>query len=123
VALYTEKILRHARLPKKFARIAHPDVQVEEFNPLCGDRVRIELRFGESGDVIEAGFSGEMCAIAKGSASILLESIEGMNRAALGALSDAQVLENLGGPIDSARVKCALLPISALRGAIRGASF
>lgn len=122
MALYTETILHHARSPKKFARIADPDVQAEEFNPLCGDRVRVELRIGENGDVIEAGFSGEMCAIAKGSASILLESIEGMNRAAIGAISDAQVLESLGGPIESARVKCALLPLAALRGAIRGAS-
>jgi nitrogen fixation NifU-like protein len=120
VALYTEKILHHAKFPKKFARIADPDVQVEEFNPLCGDRIRVELRIGENGDVIEAGFSGEMCAIAKGSASILLESIEGMSGAAIGAIGDAQVLESLGGPIESARVKCALLPLAALRGAIRG---
>jgi nitrogen fixation NifU-like protein len=107
----------------RFGRTANLDDPFEEFNPLCGDRVRIELCFGENGDVIEAGFSGEMCAIAKGSASILLQSIEGMNRAALGAISDAQALANLGGPIDTASVKCALLPLSALRGAIRGASF
>ena len=99
MALYTEKILDHARSPKKFGRIARPDVQVEEFNPLCGDRVRIELRFGENGKVIEAGFSGEMCAIAKGSASILMESIEGMKGASIGAITDAQALEGLGGPI------------------------
>jgi len=119
VGLYTEKILEHARFPKKFGRIARPDVQVEEFNPLCGDRVRIELRFGEDGSVIEAGFSGEMCAIAKGPASILLESIEGMKGDAITAVSDTQVLEDLGGPIERARVKCALLPVFALRGAIR----
>ena len=34
-------------------------------------------------------------------------------------ISDNQVLENLGGPIQSSRVKCALLPILALRGAFR----
>lgn len=118
MGLYTEKILDHARHPKKFGRIADPDLRFEAFNPLCGDRIRIELRLARNGEVIEAGFSGEMCAIAKGSASILLESIEGMKDGAITAISDAQVLENLGGPVESARVKCALLPLSALRGAI-----
>jgi len=123
VALYSEKILQHARAPRKFGRIPNAAIQFEEFNPLCGDRIRVELRLGKDGAVIEAGFSGEMCAIAKGSASILLESIAGMGAAAIGAISDAQVLESLGGPIETARVKCALLPLAALRGAVRGASF
>jgi len=120
LAVYTEKILDHARAPKKFGRIARPDARIEEFNPLCGDRVRVELRFGENGKVVEAGFSGEMCAIAKGSGSILLQSIEGMTGAAIAAITDAQLLDSLGGPIESARVKCALLPLAALRGAVRG---
>lgn len=120
MGLYTEKILDHASRPRKFGRIADPDIQFEEYNPLCGDRIRVELRLTESGEVIEAGFSGEMCAIAKGAASILLESIEGMKSAAIAAVSDTQVLEDLGGPIESARVKCALLPLSALRGAMCG---
>lgn len=117
VALYSEKILHHARAPKKFGRIANPEIQFEAFNPLCGDRIRIELRLGKDGGVIEAAFSGEMCAIAKGAASILLESIEGMSGIAMAAIGDAQHLESLGGPIESARMKCALLPLAALRGA------
>ncbi|HEY2991099.1 MAG TPA: iron-sulfur cluster assembly scaffold protein [Candidatus Binatia bacterium] len=122
MAFYTEKIIDHARLPRNFGRIPNPDLQFEEFNPLCGDRIRVEFRLGARGDVIEAKFSGEMCAIAKGSASILLASVTGMESAAIGAISDAQVLNDLGGPIETARVKCALLPLAALRGAIRGAS-
>jgi nitrogen fixation protein NifU and related proteins len=122
VGLYTEKIIDHARLPRNFGRIPNPDLQFEEFNPLCGDRIRVEFRLGESVEVIEARFSGEMCAIAKGSASILLASIAGMDGAAIGAISEAQVLDDLGGPIETARRKCALLPLAAVRGAIRSAS-
>lgn len=118
-SLYPEKILDHARQPRKFGRISNPDLQFEELNPLCGDRIRVELRLAHNGKVIEARFSGEMCAIAKGSASILFESLEGMRGAAIAAISDNQVLENLGGPIKDSRVKCALLPLIALRGAIR----
>ena len=119
MAFYTDKILEHARQPKNFGRVVDPDVQFEELNPLCGDRIRIELRLSNDGEILEARFSGEMCAIAKGSASILLESLEGRTAAAAVAISDLEVLESLAGAIPKNRIQCALLPISALRGALR----
>jgi nitrogen fixation protein NifU and related proteins len=119
VAFYTEKILEHARRPRKFGRVVDPDVQFEELNPLCGDRIRVEFRLANGGEILEARFSGEMCAIAKGSASILFESLEGRTVAAIVGISDAEVLETLAGTIPKNRTQCALLPISALRGAVR----
>jgi nitrogen fixation NifU-like protein len=118
VALYTEKILEHARHPQKFGRVVDPDVQLEEFNPLCGDRIRVELRLANGGEILEARFSGEMCAIAKGSASILFESLEGRTVATAIAISDAEILESFRA-IPKNRIQCALLPISALKGALR----
>ena len=95
---YSTKILEHAKNPRKFGRISHPDLRFEEVNPLCGDRIRVELRLAGSGAVEEISFSGEMCAIAKASASILFASIEGMTPAAIIDLSDEEVLNALGGP-------------------------
>ena len=119
---YSAKILEHAKHPRKFGRIVQPDLGFEAVNPLCGDRIRVELRLAGTGAVEQIAFSGEMCAIARASASILLASLEGMTSAVLIELSDEQVLEALGGPLKSHRVPCALLPILALRGAIqRGA--
>jgi nitrogen fixation protein NifU and related proteins len=119
VAFYPEKILEHARHPKNFGRVVDPDVQFEELNPLCGDRIRVELRLADGGQILEARFSGEMCAIAKGSASILFESLEGKTVAATIAISDTEVLESLAGEIPKNRIQCAILPASALRGALR----
>ena len=65
MSLYSEKILQHAKHPRKFGRIVDADLQFEEVNPLCGDRIRVELRLVENSAVKEARFSGEMCAIAK----------------------------------------------------------
>jgi nitrogen fixation protein NifU and related proteins len=117
--LYSAKILEHAKHPRKFGRMPHPDLRCEEVNPLCGDRIRVELRLADSGAVEAIRFSGEMCAIAKASASILFAALEGMRPAALTELSDEQILGRLGGPIKSNRVKCALLPVIAFRGAIQ----
>jgi nitrogen fixation NifU-like protein len=122
VALYPDKILEHARYPKNFGRVADPDTRFEELNPLCGDRIRVELRLADGGQILEARFSGEMCAIAKGSASILFESLEGRTLAMIVAITDADVLESLAGAIPKNRIQCALLPISALRGAVKNES-
>jgi nitrogen fixation NifU-like protein len=119
VALYTDKILEHARRPKKFGRVIDPNVRFEELNPLCGDRIRVELRLADGSQILEARFSGEMCAVAKGAASILFESLEGQTVAAIVAITDAEVIESLDGAIPKNRIQCALLPISALRGAVR----
>src|ERR671930_2303316 len=117
--LYSATILEHAKHPRKFGRIPHPDLKFEQVNPLCGDRIRVELRLAANGMVEEIRFSGEMCAIAKASASILFASIEGMSSTAITDLSNEQILGRLGGPIKSHRVKCALLPVIAFRGAIQ----
>ena len=122
MSLYTSTILEHARHPRNFGRMTLPDIALEEVNPLCGDRIRIELRFGSDHAVKEARFSGEMCAVAKASASILVASLEGMTLAGVAEISDAQVLRNLGGPIRNDRSKCALLAIMALRSATRSAN-
>jgi nitrogen fixation protein NifU and related proteins len=115
---YSEQILEHAKHPRKFGRISAPDLGFEAVNPLCGDRIRVELRLAGNGAVTEIGFSGEMCALAKASASMLFASLEGLTPAAIADLSDEQVLTALGWPIPSHRVRCALLPITAFRGAI-----
>jgi nitrogen fixation NifU-like protein len=99
--------------------VIDPDIQFEELNPLCGDRIRIELRLADGRQILEARFSGEMCAIAKGSASILFESLEGRTVSAAIGISDDEILENLAGAIPKNRMQCALLPITALRGAVR----
>lgn len=119
MALYTDKILEHARHPRKFGRVIDPNVRFEELNPLCGDRIRVELRLANRSHILEARFSGEMCAIAKGAASILFQSLEGKTVAAIVAITDAEVLESLEGAIPKNRVQCAMLPISALRAAVR----
>jgi nitrogen fixation protein NifU and related proteins len=118
LTLYSPTILEHAKRPRKLGRIISPDVSFEEVNPLCGDRIRIELRFHDDRTVKEVGFSGEMCAIARASASLLLMSIEGMTSAAIAAIHDTEVLQNLDTPMHGIRIQCALLPATALKGAI-----
>ena len=42
--LYGETILEHFRHPRNYGTLPSPDISHEGFNPLCGDRIRMELK-------------------------------------------------------------------------------
>ncbi|MFC0401944.1 Fe-S cluster assembly sulfur transfer protein SufU [Paraburkholderia rhizosphaerae] len=74
--LYQQVIFDHYRRPHNRRDIDHASHHAEGYNPLCGDRVKLELRI-ENGIVTEVGFDGEGCAIATASASMMTDLIKG----------------------------------------------
>jgi len=117
--MYTERLLDHCRHPRNRGRLESPDLAGEEYNALCGDRVRIEARVRE-GRIAEAWFDGRGCALCLGAASILTEMIAGRSLDDLQPLTQDDFLEELQSPIRPARLKCALLPWIAFRRAAYG---
>jgi nitrogen fixation NifU-like protein len=74
--LYQELILDHNRRPRNRGRLETPDCEAEGYNPLCGDRVHIDVKL--NGDVIEeVRFEGDGCAISTASASLMSEAVQG----------------------------------------------
>ncbi|MCL6542376.1 MAG: SUF system NifU family Fe-S cluster assembly protein [Roseiflexus sp.] len=119
--LYRELILEHYKHPRRRGRIDHPDVSAEEYNPLCGDRVRIDLRI-ENGVITDARFDGRGCAISQASASMLTEEIVGMPVEQAKQFSKDQMLALIGIPLNHnpVRIKCALLPLKTLKVGLYG---
>jgi nitrogen fixation NifU-like protein len=113
-ALYSETLLDHFRHPRNYGALTAPDVSHESFNPLCGDRIRLELKL-ENQIVREAGFVGDGCAISIAAASILTELI--LNKEVT-SVSDEQLIAALESDIKPARIQCALLPLDALRSGL-----
>ncbi|MGA9771505.1 MAG: iron-sulfur cluster assembly scaffold protein [Blastocatellia bacterium] len=113
--LYSEVLLDHFRHPRNYGSLPAPDVACEEVNPLCGDRIRVELKL--AGGVIEAAhFSGDGCAISIAAASILTELIMGANIDGNDELiSSEQILSSLKSDIKPSRRKCAMLALEAFR--------
>lgn len=132
--LYQQVILDHCKQPRNFRELPTATCSAQGYNPLCGDQLKLFLRF--EGDVIqEATFVGSGCCISKASASLLTEHARGKTRAELTRMFD-QVHELVTtGRIDGdvgklavfagvykfpARVKCAILAWHAAMAALKG---
>ena len=117
-ALYSEKLLDHFRHPRNYGTLTEPDVSYESFNPLCGDRIRIELTI-ENKSVKEVRFRGDGCAISIAAASLLTELLLTNSLSAAQTISDDEVIAALESDIKPARIQCALLSLEALRAGLK----
>lgn len=135
--LYQEVILDHYKRPRNNGPLEGADHTADGYNPLCGDRVKILLRFdGER--VVDVHFEGVGCAISTASASLMTEAVKGHTRQEVEEIftrfhdmltgdpsSEAAADEELGKlrvfagvreyPV---RVKCATLAWHTLRSAL-----
>jgi nitrogen fixation NifU-like protein len=115
--LYRDFILDHYRNPRNAGTLPQPDATFEDLNPLCGDKIRMDLRL-RNGVIEDIKFAGRGCAISQASASLLTETVKGKTVAEVEKIGKEEVLENLGIPISAARLKCALLGLKVLKLAL-----
>ena len=117
MSLYSEVLLDHFRHPRNYGSLDDPDISQENFNPLCGDRIRIELKL--DGRVVkEARFKGDGCAISMAAASLLTEMLINVD---LGEaeISNERMIAALESDIQPARIQCAVLALGALREGLK----
>ncbi len=133
--LYQEVILDHNRKPRNFRKLTSPTRGAEGYNPLCGDRVTVEIAL--EGDMIksvslektiyndlpykfEAGTPHIAGAIGLGVALEYLEGLELDHVAAYEHELLAHGTEREGVREFPSRIKCATLPWHTLHAALAG---
>ena len=143
--LYQEVILDHSKRPRNFGRLDGATHHADGDNPLCGDRIHLELEM--AGDrVKDVRFEGQGCAISTASASLMTEALKGLTRDQAEALfqkmhetctgqADAKAAPDKPAEADveigklavfegvrqyPLRVKCATLAWHTLRNALAG---
>jgi len=112
--LYRDYILEHYRRPHNFGVLESPSASYEGANPLCGDRITMQLTITD-GVVAEVGFTGRGCAISQASASLLTDEVKGKPVAEVAGFGAADLLDLLGIEISPARLKCAMLSFESLQ--------
>lgn len=134
--LYHRRILEEARQAAGAGRLEAPDLVVEHDNPLCGDRIRLELAL-EDGNVRDLAHTTRGCLLARAAASLLAKAAPGRSLEDLAKLHD-QVARWLEGWEDrpaevpdldifeparavKSRHECVLLPFAAAAEAARRA--
>ena len=133
--LYKEVILDHYQHPRNRGKLESPDIATRGHNPLCGDEVELALNI--DGDRVQnIAFGGRGCSISQASASMMTETVKGHTLDEAEGLSSAfKEVMTSNGPPESlgeaeelqalqgvkrypVRVKCALLPWTALEEAV-----
>jgi nitrogen fixation NifU-like protein len=115
--LYGDVIRERWRHPRFRGELPAPAVAAEDVNPLCGDRVRMQLRV-EDGRVQAVRFAGDSCAICTASADVVAELVEGRSRVEAAALAASDVLAVLQADVRPTRMRCVTLPLTVLARAL-----
>ena len=151
-SMYREQIMDHYKHPRNFGELPNADVVLDIDNPLCGDKLKLQIKFSRSKQkdrhpepvegscgltlgsfdsalagsgsaqedvVTDVKFSGQGCAISVASASLFTEYLKNKTCAELLAIDEDVVYKLLGIEINSGRIKCALLPLAAIREGVR----
>ncbi len=75
--LYQDLILDHQKNPRNFGELPEANHHADGFNPLCGDKISLNLKTDEKGVIQDIRFKGSGCAISKASASMMTMALKG----------------------------------------------
>jgi nitrogen fixation NifU-like protein len=133
-AIYHQAIKDLAQKAHGSGRLADPDCSARLDNPLCGDRIDIELRLADDGRIAELAHRTKGCLLCRASASILALHGPGRGAAQIEAIgADLRAMLASGGPPPMpwtelglffpvrrhpSRHGCVLLPFRALQLAL-----
>ena len=118
--LYQEFIIELYKNPLNFGTIENAEYKAEMYNPTCGDRVVIYLKVKDN-KVVDAKHDGKGCAISQASASLFTEYLRGKTIEEVMKLgkNDIMGLIKIDLSKNPTRIRCALLPLDALKKALK----
>lgn len=135
-SLYQEKIMKLAKAAHAHGRLEDADASAFKDNPLCGDRVTVDIKLSD-GKVTDFAQDVKGCALCEASASLIgehaddlsLENIEAARKAVEELLRDGKIETEAWDDIEifkpvhaiKSRHDCVRLPFQALEKAIEKA--
>lgn len=117
--LYHDRLLSHYYAPLNYGLFSDFDLEINGFNPLCGDSIAFRLKMFD--DRIGAiSFESKGCVINRASASLLTEHVKGMSRTEVSAITQTFLISHLlGVTLMPSRIRCASLALETIQNAFR----
>ena len=110
-------VLEHFRRPRNRGPLAGANAEAEGANPLCGDRIRVQI-LADGGAIVDARFTADACAICIAAASILTEGARGLRAGDARSLDLAWLNASLEGEAPPGRRRCVALPLDTFHRAV-----
>lgn len=135
--LYQQRMLELARAGDAGVRLEAPDTSVTLDNPMCGDRVTIDLARDAAGRIVALGHAVRGCVLCRAATAVLERGAAGRDAGELAAVRErlrARLRAQADLPDDPAwselaafepvaahksRHECVLLPFDAVLEALR----
>jgi nitrogen fixation NifU-like protein len=118
---FRSAVVEHFKHPHNRGSIVGATVSIEGSNPLCGDRIRIELLV-EARVIAAAGFTADACAICIAAASVITERARGARVDAVQEIDSSWVERALEGAPPPTRRRCVTLAVDTLHRAAAAAT-
>jgi nitrogen fixation NifU-like protein len=115
---YKEEVLDHYHYPRNVGSLSDPDVDVEEINVSCGDKIKLQITC-QKDKIKEVKYQCHACAIATAASSMISELVKGKTLKSISKLSLRDIEKLFGCSINPGRVKCATLGLNTLKKAIK----
>jgi nitrogen fixation NifU-like protein len=113
---YSPTLIDHFEHPRNAGAMEDADAEAYVVNPVCGDSLRMFLRF-EDGKVAQASFLTSGCPASIATSSAATEMVTGRTLEDAEALTRDDYAEAVGG-LPKSKVHCSVLAASAVRQAI-----
>lgn len=112
--LYAQELIDHYKNSKNKRRLENAQIETEEFNPSCGDKVKFYAYVSDN-KFKEITFEGFGCVISQATASILSDYFLNKPISDVLGCSPDKVMELIHLNLGLTRLKCATLPLEALQ--------
>lgn len=116
MGLYNDTVMDHFMNPRNVGDLENPDGTGTYGSPVCGDMMQIQIKVKD--DIItDAKFKTFGCGSAIASSSMATSMIIGKSVDEALAISNKQIIEELGG-LPAVKVHCSVLADHAIKSAI-----
>ncbi|MFN6193653.1 MAG: Fe-S cluster assembly scaffold IscU [Planctomycetota bacterium] len=116
---YSDKVLDHYQNPRNVGSLDKnaPDVGTGVVGaPECGDVMKLQIKVGDDGRILDAKFKTYGCGSAIASSSLATEWLKGTTVDAAAQITNTQIVEELSLP--PVKIHCSVLAEDAIKAAI-----